>query len=370
MKIKKISIYCFYIAYALLIFETMFSRLNVLENYKRLFLYFELLLLLFSFVFSLQKDLKAMPIKKLLFYFLSLFIVVLSYKHTNSATFLMIILFVLSSSEIEFNKFIKFDMKYKIIMLLVMIFFIKIGLIDNLQTTRANGISRNTMGFYSPNTMGIYLLNICCDYAFLNKEKFNIKCVILIVLIAIINYLLTDSRTSTLCLFLLAFFLLLRNKINLKYLFLVPFIFSILSFYFVYLFSINNSIFLEINSMLSNRLFCGLKFYEEYGINFFGNQFRIVTDWIGFTYVLDNAYLNVFIHHGFVLAASSLIALNIFCKKIKHYNNIIKIIFLIYFISGIFESNLFSIVYNPFLIYVSQVLLYNSKLINKNIQKL
>ena len=358
---NKLSIIFYYLAYTFLIIETMLSRINFINNNKFIFLILEILFLGLSFLFGIDMNHKFIRTKKLIFYLLSLFVGISSYLVTNNSIFIFILLFIYCSGVINFENFIKYDMKIKIFMLIIIAIFLQIGLLDNLFLVRDNGLIRNTMGFYSPNTLGIYLLNICCDFVFINKNKITLKHYLFIIFCIIINYIITNSRTSSICLIILILFLICRKKMRLDKLYLVPYIFLIISFVLIYLYSLKLPFAVHLNSLLSDRLLCGLNFFEEYGITLFGNKFRIVNEWIGFVYVVDNAYLNIFINHGIILSIVSFLFLDRYCRNIRNSNVCIKIILFIYLISGMLESNLFNVIYNPYLIYMGLILIMDDK---------
>lgn len=362
----KLSVLFYYLAYALLIIETMLSRIDFINYNKQFFLLFEILFLITSFILGINKNEKRIKTKKMFFYIISLIVGVASYTITKNSIFIMALLFIYCSNTIDFDDFIKFDMKFKIFMLILMIFFLQIGILDNLQIIRENGVIRNTMGFYSPNTLGIYLLNICCDYIYIHKDNISLKNYIFIAICIIINYIITNSRTSSICLVLLMLYLIMRKHLKLKKLYLVPYIFTAISFLCIYLYSLKIPFLIQLNEILSNRLLCGMKFFEEYGITFLGNQFRTIDHWIGYVYVIDNTYLNIFINHGLLLTISAYIFIHLFNKKIVNSNVCLKIIVLIYFISGLLETNLFNVIYNPFLIYMGGILLMNKTMQEDN----
>lgn len=366
---ENISKKLFYMAYDLLIFETFFSVLPVVQNYKVVISGMECVILLFCILFQLVLNNKKIKFNTLLFIIVATVVSLLSYLVTRSSDLVLITLFIISSVSINFTDFIKHDLKMKVCNLFFFFLLLASGVILNTQIYRIDGTIRNTLGFSSPNTLGIILLNITCDYIWIHRGKIGLRFYIFIIVEILILLFLTNSRTSSLCLILLLVILMFKKYVPLKKLKTIPVLFLFISFVCMFLYDKNIDIIYKMDNVLSTRIYCGYMFFNEYGISLLGNKFRNVTEWIGYNYTLDNSYLNLVIHHGIIMTVFfEYLLIKIINNAEKKDELVIRIIFFVYLVCGLFESNLITIVYNPFLLYYGYILYKNGRDKNEKVK--
>ena len=240
-------------------------------------------------------------IKKLLLVLsLSILSVLIKYKTGDNLLIEMMILFI-SSLNTSFDKIIKADLIFKIIL------FLFISLSHLLGLTVINNFVENgkvlySFGFKNPNTTGFYLILMFLEYLYIIKDKISIKKIFLPIVICLYLIYLTNSRTALLglVLFILIYmffsifkkhFYRKNKKIYLVYLLFV--ILSLLSLYITILYVNGSALILELDKILSARIWIQSYYYKLYSISIFGNN-------LNYVYTIDNVYMRLLLNFGYI----------------------------------------------------------------------
>lgn len=277
---------------------------------------------------------KKIFMKILLFFGVSFFFLIINF----DVNFL--ISFVLSLILINKNEksYIKTFLISSIILYAFTIVLNFIGVLDSPNIIRyKNGIAttRYSLGFGHPNSVFLFFLPValCGYYLYSNKKLYYI----LIILISLILYFLSDSRTGMVCIMLIILFhkVLNKNSINNKYFRLCCdhsiIVFTIITIIVSCVFGYN-----ETN--IVSKLFSGRPYFLNYYISN-GQIFSLFGCELNELYIVDNFYI-------FVLARLGLIGFCIYYfiykKGIKliGYSKVNILLLLVTCIYGLLETNM------------------------------
>lgn len=360
---KKLSYIFFVIAYVLFSIYWIAEKVIFPEIIKRCFLYLCPLFLILSFFTSFDKYKKEVWIS----IFFILLISLISIFYSRNSRLFMTFAFIICFRNFDFNKFIKFDFAFKIIITISLIILCFLGLAENVIISRTDSFDvRYSLGFFHPNTLGIYVLIILMEYVYLKFDNLSIMSYLIIFLIGFWMFKITDSRAAYLSILLLILITLCYKEFLYKikfgkifkdclcYLFIILLLISyVLTLNYKY----TNSFMKKVNSMSSGRVELANYFYTKYGAKLFGSYLEEV-DLKDEKYItLDNGYMDLLIECGLLNTILCCI-LNIICiKKILKEENVpLLICIVILEFYCLMENTIFSIYINSFLFYLSNVI--------------
>lgn len=360
MKLNKklnISSLLYYLAFFLLIFQSM-TRWVTIKNFSLLSSLCSISIppvLLLVFIIKNQKITK----KNLLIIIILIILTIISMTISKGNAIWNIILFIISSKNIDTNNIIKFDFITKIILMVFIYILYKNGLTENIVIYR-NDVFRYGLGFGHPNTFSVYLMGICLDFLYLTfKTKYKKFSYILIILGISIISIYCDSRSSmyTLAIALilsLIMKLIKNNKCIINFLSKLPIVFMLLSFFATIAYKYRNSFnfIYKLNEILSNRIALMYQFYEKYSITLFGNYFiNYHTQSTSTASVLDNTYILLLTKFGVLITIMIIWTMYKRIKKAFEEENFGLAICLISFtFFGLMENGMIVLFYNPFLL--------------------
>ncbi len=356
----------FWISYILIIACSMFSRIIFLKPYMHILDIISIPILLLCFFLSLN----GLPKKRVLIYLLIILISFISYYICRDATIFKLVLLLFSSKNIEFNKFIATDLKIKLFFIAIVLCCHYLGLTNDYIMLRSDGLIRNSVGFSHPNVFGMYILMTCMEFVYFKKGKIKLHHFILLSLIIFFIDYFSNSRTSIVVLIIFMLYLLSKKIVdkildNRNIQFLIKRLFLILTVLVIsitYLYSINNHFGIVVNNVTSNRIYSIYYFLKTYGIHLFGSKLYLVSSEMAQlngikSFILDNSFMNVMIQYGLcVYVILYFLFKKTFHKLFQDNNKILIVIFIILMIYGIMETGTIKIIYNPFLLYFSNIL--------------
>ncbi len=174
------------------------------------------------------------------------------------------------------------------------------------ETTRM----RHSLGFSWTTTPAALYFFAMLIYVYLRKGKIKWFEFLIMELVDLWLYKMTDSRMNFfLSSFMLVFIMLyhLVNKMIFKYniFCILPSLLCVFSVIIHWYYNPGNPIMNKLNDLLSGRLRLGKAAIEKYGIRLFGSKI----EWVGFNAygpqgeynMVDNSYLQILLEHGFVL---------------------------------------------------------------------
>ena len=262
------------------------------------------------------------------------FIFLLSFCFSTYRLLLEYLLIIIAAKDVPIKKIIKIYLIIVIPMLIITIVCSKLGVIENLIYSR-NGKMRQALGVNYPTDFAAYIFFITLAYIALKDGKMKLHNYLVILIIAILVYELTNARLDVISIFIVLFLLFINQlKINLfktkiiKYFFICSFLlFSFMAIFFTINYNPDNSNYVLADKLFSGRLRIGNKMYNEYGIKMFGQE---IDDhgWGGdleenyeyeeYNYI-DSSYLRIILKNGLIVFILIMISNLYLCYKF--YNN-------------------------------------------------
>ena len=376
MNKEKIKNILFYMAYFLMIFLSMFSRVPIIEENYKIIESISLGLLVFTSILQIHK----LKSNELMIMILIMLLALISYIFSDDSIVLKLFLVIYSSKTLDFNDFIKKDLYVKLIFFIIVIILHFNGLTTDYIMYRSDGTMRSSMGFSHPNIFGLYIFMFCMELVYLKRNKLKLYDYVMIICLLLVIYNYSDSRASIISLVLLITLLLTKNFL-IKYVFsrkVIKFfvqnsflIFTIITYIATILYSNNYEIGKIMNTITSNRITSICYFLDNYGINLFGKKLYLVSTEKSVllsikAYILDNCYFNLLIKYGAIIFLIIFLITRKMFERLYNYKKVsLIIIFLILLVYGLMENSIFKITYTPFLLYFGNVL-YSKKESDEN----
>lgn len=289
-------------------------------------------------------------------------------------TMLRYLVLILGSYGIDLKKVLT---NYLIIEFFVLFFALLLcffGIIPNYLYYKA-GVPRYSLGFGWPTYPALLFFTVTCLYLYLGGKKIKFYHYLILLLINVLIFLLTNTRFEFLCSVVAIIFSLLYKYNNSKKLnslliniakFILPF-FTIISLILAYVYTPTNTFLYKINDISSNRLLFMSNAIKDNGISIVGKN----VDWNGQSErqfdksltqnVVDNGYINVIINYGLLF----LLGLEYLYYKLiiisKKENVLLSYMIIILAIHTFVNPQLLQIVYNPFLLLLVIPITYNDK---------
>lgn len=310
-------------------------------------------------------------LKELLSYLFAFFLMCLISLNTGDRQLITLIALILGAKNVNFRYII---VTFFITIILLLIFTYLSTLLDiipNLQYSRIRDGEikiRNSFGTIYPTVFAAYLQSIVIAYAYLMNERKAFNHLILILLSCISIFLaleLADARMSgySIMLFLVFYYIsiiffrrIYRNKFMSKVISLSYLVGFLVIFYLSYNFNTENTLYLEINNVLSGRLQLGYNAFQEYHIPLLGQTIEFIgfggsTKEISeelYNYV-DSSYLQFMLRYGVlftILSIASYIILTYKRLKLNDYKFISIIVILT--INSMIEDRLLDVSINVY----------------------
>lgn len=314
-------------------------------------------------------------------YFLYYIVLGLSFVNSilvDSDMIFFIILVAFSAHNIDFKKFLKFDIKIRLFFILSIILLCLVGVLPNF-TREINGSFKQGFGFSHPNVFCLNVITLLLEVMYLNK-KFSFKYLFFNILIVVLLMHFCNARTSIYTYSLIFIVnLLIRDKekiFNKKYikrlLYCLPIIMLILSIFFVKQYGYRNPKIIKLDQILTTRISNGYSFYKTYGITLFGTKIETVGTRKALITgekikILDMGYLRLAINNGIIeclIFIGFLCVLQFLIYRRKDYKLLLLNLFFI--IIGLLETNIYNIAFN--IVFISFVDLFTKRSEPENVE--
>lgn len=352
-----------YFVYSIYLIKMMLGRIEYLEKIKDFLSIIQILFLVLCILIQSSRY----NYKSLLIIICTTTTSIISYYVTKDTNIIFVFLYIFAMKNVNTKELIRFDIKAKLTLLGINFLFLLFGVVENSVYYRDDGTIRNTLGFDSPNTIGMILVSIFIEFIYLKKEKIDFKYFILLAISILFLIIIFDSRSSAISLIILfisTFFAkYIKAEINFKKIICYSMLgYTILTLCFVYLYSTDNPIAIHVDDILSTRIAIANNFFQEYKVNLFGNYFKSYDYWIGYANTIDNAYIYLLLKHG-ILNYIIMLIFNIRLMKyfIKENDKWGIICLSIMYIYGLMEKATFILVYNLILIEIKNIVYLKSK---------
>lgn len=315
--------------------------------------------------------------------FLLLFVLLLAFPvmiHNNGTLFIMI-LFIYCARSIDFRKIAKFSLLESILLLLLVIFSSKIGIITNYISTEGGRI-REYLGFRYALFSPMILFNITALELYLHKDKFSPFRYIILFILNYYVYIKTDSRLSFYLSILLILFIAIltrfpnffKKKNVLCKIMVFSFILcSIFSLVTTINYDYSNPYMSKLNEILGRRLYLGHISLDMYPINLLGHDTKYIGNGLdmygnktsGTYFYVDCLYLNLLEKYGLIFTVILLLLLTYsLSNTLKEKDYFLLVILTFFALHGIIDDLEIYIYYNTFWFIISKNFSKNLKSID------
>lgn len=332
------------------------------------------LAVLYVLNFSIQPNYEV-SVKNFFLFILFLICLVYTFKNIYGLPFLTGYIFLLVGKNFDFKLVIKTFLCFSI---LVFIGTILLSHFNIISTQLSYGARyRNSLGFAFVSFPAQIFFFITCSY--LVVRNYNIKYFELIILglINILLYRITQTRDPFYLSIILLGYLTLSKITGYKLRLYKIKIFSFIEEYIyliipcilgMLLFICPKNIFYILNDILSNRLVLSQNAIETYGIRPFGTSIHFLTsyNWLGqitgqYNFI-DSAYVQLLVGNGYVFTFLLLYFLTVINKRVRQNNDIFLLgVLCVIAIHGMFDPQFILPWYSPFILIAGKYFMTETK---------
>lgn len=271
--------------------------------------------------------------------------------------------FILLAPGIDYDEIVRAFYKAAFFSVALLILATIIGAVNDNQIrfTYATGVLYgHTMGTSHPNNFAAYVMTTLFLWLYMNrKRKSPAKLICVDIIVGVIVFILTASRTSSIVILAFAVIYLLyevMKKVNAERLI------NLLKLAIVAVFAVSIYLMNSMGQVGSNGILADLTFatrfssayniYQQYGIQPFGSDIEFVSSVVSAqtgksSVILDSAYLNLLLYRGYIVTVLFAIAVVLLFRKIgKQREYILMIIAALFVVDGLMEQNVFMIYCN------------------------
>ncbi len=342
----KLSEICFYIFLSLIMLYYAYRKSIIDYSIFNWTMYIAIPFLVMKFILE-----DVYKLKEILACVIMMILGVISFVLIDNTAILISFSIVIGMKNIDYIKALKIVFYIRLITVILNAVSAIAGIIPNMAYTRDGGeeIVRYALGYTHPNTFGIYCFTLISLWFVLYGRKWKLKFIISLG-INVIQFILTNSRTSflliNLYLFLVLFIKLWGRKKSLKRLKTIAALSMPVGFIINLLLplTLKLSIGVKLNALFSSRISLTEDFMRVYGIDWLGKE--ITSNITANSYWhLDSGFLNLFIQFGFIIGVICLFLFYI-TAKLNFKNQYIYIAIIMFALYGIIEDILSSLLFN------------------------
>lgn len=275
------------------------------------------------------------------------------------------LLFFIAAGQIDIDQFVRFDIKLKLILLILIVGLCALGLIDNYSSI-INGAYKQALGFSHPNTLASFSLLILLEYVYLRYNKLCKWDAILIVATIAVIWQFTMSRTSVYTFVVVLIFVVLEKRFSsffqkpiCEWLFsLLPMLCGALCLLLSWLYSKGVAFVIKLDTIMTYRISAAQRMFERYGFSVIGQ--KVATRGTRSTEIAENtifnadmAYMAIPIRYGVIIAFLLLLGYFFLSRRVLRCEKKELIMVMVYFsLLGIAETALYRISYNFIIIFM------------------
>lgn len=327
-------------------------------------------------------DLKKYSLKKILLICSVMAILIISSIVSSNRMLVWTAIMVIAAYGVDFRRMLKNIYVWEGLLVILIIFLALIGLTTDRLYFRGEQV-RHSLGFKYSTYAPLFLLTLSSIYLYLRKGNLKLIELITLYLLAILMYVLTDTRFEPALVVVLASVFYGYQKwgnekwkkvIRKVITWIVP-VALLVSALAVVAYDPNNSIWRKINSFTSDRLSLSSEVIKEYGVKAFGNSI----EWVGLSRIyegdnsndeynaVDNAYLKILVQFGALAMIIFVYAqLLLVCYSLGEKDYYLQMIVILFSIFSILNPHTYEIVFFPFILLINNKRwLLNSKSSNE-----
>lgn len=304
-----------------------------------------------------------------------LILAIINYIISNDVAFVLSLVFIYCSHDIEFRDITKWTIIILAIMLPLIIISAKIGIIANYIGNGILGV-RECIGFLYPLVSSTLFCNLIFLVAYYKKWLISWKYIIIFFFTNIFIMLWTTARLGSTLVFIFLFILILC-KITKTY-YITPKIFQLIivcsyficcfiGFYFSYNYNSSDIYYILADIVLSGRLALGYEALSTYPVTMFGLKLPLVGNGLDVNglpsddkayFWIDCIYIKLLLQNGVIIAGTYILS---FTKLLYNYARkkdfITMLILSLMGLHGLIDDAIMYIMYNPFLLMIGSELI-------------
>lgn len=280
--------------------------------------------------------------------------------------------FILLAQGIDYDEIIRASYKAAFFSVVLLVVATIIGAVndDQIRFTYAWGVLYgHTMGTSHPNNFAAYVMTTLFLWLYMNRKRKSLaKLICVDIIVGVIVFILTASRTSSIVILAFAVIYLLyevMKKVNAERLINLLKL-AIVAVFAVSIYLMNSKGQVGSNGILADVTFAtrfssAYNIYQQYGIQPFGSDIEFVSSVVSAqtgksSVILDSAYLNLLLYRGYIVTVLFVIAVVLLFRKIgKQREYTLMIIAALFVVDGLMEQNVFMIYSNFSLLYIFAV---------------
>ena len=360
---KNTNLLLFEITYFFLFAYAFFGHISPLTDILKTLSDVSLVLMVLLFFCHTKLEMRTILLKMIPLLLLSSIFIFTSNSFIPFKTMLLII----ASFGVDFDERIKFDLKMRFVFTALLIFLSQTGIISNDAYLFKDGsdIVKYSLGFSSPNTLGMDVFIMCLEMVYLvgDKKKGLLVLIASAVFMISIN-IFTSSRTAIIAYIIFVLLVLLYRcrkkffdkKLVRKMIVFSPLIITIVVTVF-YFFLLNNpSIKQVVDQYTSGRFTNARIFIDRFPISLFGNDISILNQ------TCDISVVYILYSFGIIGASVYLIGFTKLLKFLYEKKEILlAIVFVGLFVYGIGEKLWLYPDYNIFMTIFSSIFIVEAR---------
>lgn len=362
----------FYISFIFIVFakfiqQTVYiEKIDFLNITTRIIIVFACIFLIFKYIIDKHST------ESIIYSTLILIVAgLISYITSGWYVIMVLAILLINMKNINIRKLIIiWIIEISILMLFIAISY-KLGVIGEtvISWDRDTGIDRYTLGYNYTTFSSNYFFHLTIFYLYIKGNLIKYLELGILALLNIYLYNLTNTKSAVIYSVLAIILVVLIKKFNFSKgvsyinkfsMFVGGFVAGLLT----YLYKYDSAIILEINVILSGRLYYGYKGIEEYGITLFGQKITWINEVIldselQYNYI-DSSYLNIMFNYGIIVLLFVMLGYYILGKRNISNDIYYSILILIITLHSMFDPQLIEIMYNPSILLLGYVITKSS----------
>ena len=245
-------------------------------------------------------------IKRILLYAFFLMITVVVELVAINRDFAVLSMFMICFVSMDYQKFIRYDIKLKLFWFVMILLMWKAGIVQNF-ADYFNGTFKQSLGFQHPNTFAMFSLIILLEWLYLRYEKAKLPELLLIPVFWYVIMKISPSRTTGYT-FLFVYLLFLVAKYFPKIFSWKPVIWimmavgpiiGVFSVIITKMYIQHDKLAYEINELMTNRIDFQAQYWQAYPVKLFGGKIDTESS---VDVILDSGYIRCILTYGIVLS--------------------------------------------------------------------
>lgn len=303
----------------------------------------------------------------LITFFLVIFLIITTYL-SKSMLLLSSFAFILLGKDVDIDEAIRHIRPFYFFMIFLIVTAAAFGIIENevkyMYVSLTDSYTyRQSMGFSNPNSFSAGVLQLALLSLWnTNKSKVSFSRVLFAVILSVISYKYTKSKSIIIAIGILVFAYFLEKlfadskywKKIFQLLILSPILASSLSLISAIKYNGSNPVWIIVNRMLSYRISYCHNVYERYGWSIAGQP---ITTSVGnkLLYIMDNAYIQLGFKYGiiwFIFFVGVSYFTMLYAYREKAYNKILILSVMLFY--GMAETTMLLVYYNFAILFLTE----------------